>query len=172
MRLLPRLLLAAAVLPAAALAQNPPAAASAPTQLDAFTVTGTNLRIGESAGAGNLRVLTPAEIEASGQVNLPALLRKIPEIGAQGFAENRVNTSSPGSAAISLRGLGVNSTLVLINGRRVTLAPFGQGGSAAGLGTEQFVDVNMIPVAAIARIEVLKDGASAVYGAEIGRAHV
>ena len=72
---------------------------------------------------------------------------------AQGFAENRVNTSSPGSAAISLRGLGVNSTLVLLNGRRVTLAPFGQGGSAAGLGTEQFVDVNMIPVAAIARIE-------------------
>ncbi|MBI5689590.1 MAG: TonB-dependent receptor [Verrucomicrobia bacterium] len=137
-----------------------------PTQLEAFTVTGTNLRIGESAGAVNLRVLTPVEIEASGQTNLMHLLRKIPEIGAQGFAENRVNTSSPGSAAISLRGLGVNSTLILLNGRRVTLAPFGQGGSAAGLGTEQFVDVNMIPVAAIARIEVLKDGASAVYGAD------
>jgi outer membrane receptor protein involved in Fe transport len=45
-------------------------------------------------------------------------------------------------------------------------SPLGQGGSAAGLGTEQFVDVNMIPVAAIARIEVLKDGASAVYGAD------
>ena len=166
MRNLPRLLLAAAVLPAVAFAQTPPAAGGAPTKLEAFTVTGTNLRIGESAGASNLRVLTPAEIEASGQTNLPALLRKIPEIGAQGFAENRVNTSSPGSAAISLRGLGVNSTLVLLNGRRVTLAPFGQGGSAAGLGTEQFVDVNMIPVAAIARIEVLKDGASAVYGAD------
>ena len=147
MRNLPRLLIATAVLPAAAFAQTPPAAGAAPTKLEAFTVTGTNLRIGESAGAINLRVLTPAEIEASGQNNLPALLRKIPEIGAQGFAENRVNTSSPGSAAISLRGLGVNSTLVLLNGRRVTLAPFGQGGSAAGLGTEQFVDVNMIPVA-------------------------
>jgi iron complex outermembrane receptor protein len=141
-------------------------ASSAPTKMEAFNVTGTNLRIGESTGAANLRVLTPVEIEASGQTNLMHLLRKIPEIGAGGFAENRVNTSSPGTAAISLRGLGVNSTLVLINGRRVTLAPFGQGGSAAGLGTEQFVDMNMIPVSAIARVEVLKDGASAVYGAD------
>ena len=89
MRVLPRTLLVAAVLPAAAFAQTPPAAGAAPTKLEAFTVTGSNLRIGESAGAINLRVLTPAEIEASGQTNLPALLRKIPEIGAQGFAENR-----------------------------------------------------------------------------------
>lgn len=139
---------------------------AAPLQLEAFSVTGSNLRLGESSGAANLRVLTSTEIEASGQTNLANLLRKIPEIGAQGFAENRVNTSSPGSAAVSMRGLGVNSTLVLLNGRRVTLAPLGQGGSAAGLGTEQFVDVNMIPVSAIQRIEVLKDGASAVYGAD------
>ncbi|WP_414663418.1 TonB-dependent receptor [Horticoccus sp. 23ND18S-11] len=167
MRLTPALTLLTLALPTLGLAQTtPPPAGGAPQKLEAFTVTGTNLRMGESAGAANLRVLTPAEIEASGQNNLSNLLRKIPEIGAQGFAENRVNTSSPGSAAISMRGLGVNSTLVLINGRRVTLAPFGQGGSAAGLGTEQFVDLNMIPVAAIARIEVLKDGASAVYGAD------
>ena len=163
---LPRLLLAA-LLAGPALAQTGPAgAANAPTRLEAFSVTGTNLRLGESAGGANLRVLTAAEIESSGQTNLMHLLRKIPEIGAGGFAENRVNTSSPGTAAISLRGLGVNSTLVLINGRRVTFAPLGQGGSAAGLGTEQFVDMNMIPVAAIARVDVLKDGASAVYGAD------
>jgi iron complex outermembrane receptor protein len=155
---------AAAALPVLRAAQAP--AATQPIALEAFTVTGTNLRAGESTGAANLRVLTPTEIEASGQTNLANLLRKIPEIGAQGFAENRVNTSSPGTAAVSMRGLGVNSTLVLLNGRRVTLAPLGQGGSAAGLGTEQFVDVNMIPVAAIQRIEVLKDGASAVYGAD------
>lgn len=167
MRLIPVIAFAAA-LPALLIAQtNPPASpAGAPTKLEAFTVTGSNLRAGESAGAANLRVLTSSEIEASGQTSLMNLLRKLPEIGAQGFAENRVNTSSPGTAAISLRGLGVNSTLVLLNGRRVTLAPLGQGGSAAGLGTEQFVDMNMIPVSAIARVEVLKDGASAIYGAD------
>jgi outer membrane receptor protein involved in Fe transport len=167
MKLVTILAAAAATLPTLLLAQPAaPAAAGAPTKLEAFTVTGTNLRAGESAGAANLRVLTSAEIETSGQTNLTNLLRRVPEIGAGGFAENRVNTSSPGSAAISLRGLGVNSTLVLMNGRRVTLAPFGQGGSAAGLGTEQFVDMNMIPLAAIARVEVLKDGASAIYGAD------
>ena len=165
MRLTLPLILAAAF-PALAGAQTTPTATETAVKLEAFTVTGSNLRAGESAGAANLRVLTSAEIDASGQTSLMNLLRNIPEIGAQGFAENRVNTSSPGSAAISLRGLGVNSTLVLINGRRVTLAPFGQGGSAAGLGTEQFVDMNMIPLAAIARVEVLKDGASAVYGAD------
>jgi iron complex outermembrane receptor protein len=162
----PVLLLAAALIVPVFAQTATGVASSAPTKMEAFNVTGTNLRIGESTGAANLRVLTPVEIEASGQTNLMHLLRKIPEIGAGGFAENRVNTSSPGTAAISLRGLGVNSTLVLINGRRVTLAPFGQGGSAAGLGTEQFVDMNMIPVSAIARVEVLKDGASAVYGAD------
>lgn len=165
MKLIPTLA-AAATLSASLLAQPAAPTGGAPTKLEAFTVTGTNLRAGESAGAANLRVLSSAEIETSGQTNLTNLLRRVPEIGAGGFAENRVNTSSPGTAAISLRGLGVNSTLVLLNGRRVTLAPFGQGGSAAGLGTEQFVDMNMIPLAAIARVEVLKDGASAIYGAD------
>ena len=135
-------------------------------QLDAYVVTGSNLRAGESTGGANLRVVSAAEIEQAGTGSLATFLKKIPEAGANGFAENRVNTSSPGTASVSLRGLGANSTLVLLNGRRVTPAPFAQGGSAAALGTIQFVDLNMIPVDAIARVEVLKDGASAVYGAD------
>lgn len=135
-------------------------------ELAAFTVTGSNLRAGESTGGANLRVATATEIEQAGSGSVSAFLKKIPEIGAGGFGENRVNTSAPGAAAVSLRGLGANSTLVLLNGRRVTAAPFAQGGSAAALGTIQFVDLNMIPVDAVARVEVLKDGASAVYGAD------
>lgn len=135
-------------------------------QLETFVVTGSNLRAGESVGGANLRVVTAAEIEQAGTGSLYTFLKKIPEAGANSFAENRVNTSSPGTAAVSLRGLGANSTLVLLNGRRVTVAPFAQGGSAAALGTIQFVDLNMIPIDAIARVEVLKDGASAVYGAD------
>jgi iron complex outermembrane receptor protein len=135
-------------------------------KLETFTVTGSNLRAGESTGGANLRVATSTEIEQSGVGSVSAFLKKIPEIGAGGFGENRVNTSSPGTAAASLRGLGANSTLVLLNGRRLAPAPFAQGGSAAALGTIQFVDLNMIPVDAIARVEVLKDGASAIYGAD------
>jgi outer membrane receptor protein involved in Fe transport len=137
--------------------------ASAP--LDEIVVTGSHLT-GESQGGANLRVATSVEIEQSGTSSLSGFLRKIPEIGADGFGENRVNTSSPGTAAASLRGLGANSTLVMLNGRRVTPAPFAQGGSAAALGTIQFVDLNMIPVDAVERVEVLKDGASAIYGAD------
>ena len=164
MRLTLPALLAAAALSALASAQTPPPAET--VKLEAFTVTGSNLRAGESAGGANLRVITTAEIEQAGTGSLYTFLKKIPEAGANGFGENRVNTSSPGTASVSLRGLGANSTLVLLNGRRVTAAPFAQGGSAAALGTIQFVDLNMIPVDAIARVEVLKDGASAVYGAD------
>ena len=156
-----------AALPALAVAQSPaPAAAESAVKLEAFTVTGSNLRAGESVGGANLRVISTAEIEQAGTGNLYTFFKKLPEAGANGFGENRVNTSSPGTASVSLRGLGANSTLVLLNGRRVTNAPFAQGGSAASLGTIQFVDLNMIPLDALARVEVLKDGASAVYGAD------
>ena len=159
-----RSFLVAAALPALAFAQNPPT--SEAIKLEAFTVTGSNLRAGESLGGANLRVVTTAEIEQAGTGSLYTFIKKIPEAGANGFGENRVNTSSPGTASVSLRGLGANSTLVLLNGRRLTPAPFAQGGSAATLGTIQFVDLNMIPVDALARVEVLKDGASAIYGAD------
>lgn len=150
------------------IAQTAPAtsAEGATVKLEAFTVTGSNLRAGQSTGGANLRVATSVEVEQSGATSVASFLKKIPEMGAEGFGENRVNTSSPGTAAVSLRGLGANATLVLLNGRRVAPAPFAQGGSAAALGTIQFVDINMIPVDAIARVEVLKDGASAIYGAD------
>lgn len=165
-RTLSRILVLAAVLPALTFAQAPVAPAADTVKLEAFTVTGSNLRAGESTGGVNLRVLSTAEVEQAGTGSLYSFLKKIPEVGAGSLGENRVNTSSPGTASVSLRGLGANSTLVLLNGRRVTPAPFAQGGTAAALGTTQFVDLNMIPVDAIARVEVLKDGASAIYGAD------
>ncbi len=165
-----RLLLAAAI-PVVALAQTattPAASSSAdPTvTLSAVTVTGSNLPAGSAVGAQNVRLLGTSEIDESGVFNLDTLLKKFPEISSSSFNGNQSNTSSPGTAGVSLRGLGVQSTLVLINGRRVTPSPFAQGGSAASLGTLSFVDLNMIPQAAIARVEVLKDGASAIYGAD------
>ena len=152
-----RFLVLIAALPALAFAQAPSAAPAKDTvKLEAFTVTGSNLRAGESTGGVNLRVLSSAEVEQAGTGSLYSFLKKIPEVGSGSLGENRVNTSSPGTASVSLRGLGANSTLVLLNGRRVTPAPFAQGGTAAALGTTQFVDLNMIPVDAISRVEVLK----------------
>ncbi|MDH4385498.1 MAG: TonB-dependent receptor [Caulobacter sp.] len=66
---------------------------------------------------------------------------------------------SEGSGSVNLRGIGAQRTLVLLNGRRITPNPFGQVGTG-------IVDTNTIPAAAIARIEVLKDGAAATYGSD------
>ncbi|MFN3857477.1 MAG: TonB-dependent receptor plug domain-containing protein [Caulobacter sp.] len=66
---------------------------------------------------------------------------------------------SEGSGSVNLRGLGAQRTLVLLNGRRMTPNPFGQVGTG-------IVDTNTIPVAAIGRVEVLKDGAAAIYGSD------
>src|SRR5206468_3062386 len=85
-------------------------------------------------------------------------------LSSQGTSTTVANSSGYGGgsiATVSLRGLGGARTLVLVNGRRV--AVYG-GGSAGSAGSS--VDVNSIPLSAIERVEVLKDGASAVYGSD------
>jgi outer membrane receptor protein involved in Fe transport len=101
-------------------------------------------------------------IEESGYTNLQQLLVKLPSAGNDTFSTrgNNQDSTANGGAAISLRGLGADATLVLVNGRRVTISSFAQNI------TTNFVDINALPVSAIERIEVLKDGASAVYGSD------
>ena len=78
--------------------------------------------------------------------------------GPAGNSSNAYWTSNGyGTAQVNLRGLGINRTLVLLNGRRIV---------NGGTGANSSVDLNMIPSALIQRIEVLKDGASAIYGAD------
>jgi outer membrane receptor protein involved in Fe transport len=90
------------------------------------------------------------------------LLVKLPAAGNGTFTTrvNNQDSTANGGAAISLRGLGADATLVLVNGRRVAISSFAESI------TTGFVDINTIPVSAIERIEVLKDGASAVYGSD------
>ncbi len=101
-------------------------------------------------------------IEKSGYSNLQQLLEKIPVNGNGAFSTrgNNQDSTANGAASISLRGLGADATLVLVNGRRVAISAFAESV------TTNFVDINTIPVAAIERVEVLKDGASAVYGSD------
>jgi outer membrane receptor for ferrienterochelin and colicin len=101
-------------------------------------------------------------IEKSGYNNLQQLLEKLPVAGNGTFSTrgNNQDSTANGAASISLRGLGADATLVLVNGRRVALSSFAESI------TTNFVDINSIPVAAIERVEVLKDGSSAVYGSD------
>jgi iron complex outermembrane recepter protein len=102
------------------------------------------------------------EIEHSGYHNLHQLLEKIPSVGNGTFSSrgNNQDSSANGASAISLRGMGADATLVLVNGRRVAISSFAENI------TTGFVDINSIPMSAIERVEVLKDGASAVYGSD------
>lgn len=129
--------------------------------VDEVRVTGSNLR-GVSPAAA-VRILDQQALERTGQTTLTDALRWLPENfgggaseGANTSGSDRLARNGTYGTALNLRGLGNNATLVLINGKRVS------GSGAFG----DFVDISTIPSAAVARVEVLLDGASAIYGAD------
>jgi iron complex outermembrane recepter protein len=123
-------------------------------------VTGSRIRRKDLTTPAPVTVVTREQFEASGRMTIGDYLQTMPEQGnAPNFQLNTggINYGADGTTRINLRSLGIQRTLVLINGRRVV--PGGLGASAA-------VDLNTIPTEAVERVEVLKDGASAVYGSD------
>ena len=131
------------------------------TPAEAVVITGSNIKRTDYEGPQTVVVFDRKKIEQTGAQTVSQLLQRLPQ-NAGGFTEGFQTglSFSPGAAAASLRGLGVSSTLVLINGRRSAPFPFASGG------TDSFVDLNSIPLAAVDRVEILKEGASAVYGSD------
>lgn len=130
------------------------------TEIDRVTVTGTNITTSDSPPFVPESIFNREAVERSGSRSVGDFLRSIPQNSGPGFTENQNESLSPGGAAVALRGLGPDATLVLVNGRRVAPYPFAQGGITA------FVDLNSIPLAAIQQIDILRDGASAIYGTD------
>jgi len=130
-----------------------------PVKLDPFVVTGSLIKRTDFEGPSPLLVITREEIARVAGTGLADVLRELPEVTSLGIQENATVTSVRGATALDLRSLGPANTLVLVDGRRQ--AP---NGIAAGATT--FVDINRFPVALIERVEVLRDGAAAVYGAD------
>lgn len=131
-----------------------------PVQLEEVLVTGSHIPGRASAGS-RVIVISHDDIDRSGQATAQGVLRTLPQNFIGGVSdEDRSDRATTGNFAAgssaNLRGLGPNATLVLVNGRRVT--PSGTNGS--------FSDLTSIPPAAIERIEILTDGASAVYGSD------
>lgn len=128
--------------------------------LDAVVVTGSNIKRSDTAGPNPVQVVTREEIERTGKSTLTDVLRSLSANAGNSYDEQYTGSFSAGSASIGLRGLSPKNTLVLVNGYRV--ANFG-----FALNTQDtFVDLNALPISAVERIEVLKDGASAVYGSD------
>jgi iron complex outermembrane receptor protein len=122
---------------------------------EVISVTGTSLERQLFTGRAPTSVITRDELNASGRATLGDILQAMP--GQSNAGNAQVNAGGDGTTRINLRGLGAPRTLVLLNGRRIV---------NGGPGADSAVDVNAIPLAVIERVEVLKDGASAIYGAD------
>ena len=151
-------------------AQSAPATPAATEEdeavtLDAVTVTGSNLRGIDLQEAQPITILDADDIKKFGATSVADLLKQVSETGGGTGNFSTANSGAlqadapAGTAGASLRGLGTSSTLTLVNGRRVAASSFANG-------SENFVDINAIPMAAIDRIEILTTGASAIYGAD------
>lgn len=125
------------------------------TQLEEIVVTGSAIKRPDLDGALPLDVLDVDEIERTGITNVADLVEKIPSMQGYTTPGDSVGGTGGGLRTASLRGLGSAYTLSLLNGRR--MAPSDSG---------SVIDLSNIPVSALKRVEVLKDGASALYGAD------
>ncbi|GAA5184983.1 TonB-dependent receptor [Niveibacterium umoris] len=136
---------------------QPALADEAPAKVQKITVTGSSVKRIQGETALPVEVVTRSDIDKSGVNTAQELLEKISSnVNGYNTSQGVGDSGQPGFAGANMRGLGAGSTLVLINGRRVANYAFNGGA----------VDLNSIPMAAVERVEVLKDGASAVYGTD------
>ncbi len=131
--------------------------------IEEILVTGTHIR-GVTDTASPRQVYTADDIDRSGLGSVQEFVQRLPQDFKGGASEGTVGSVAGGGRAdnrvggsgINLRGLGNDSTLVLVDGRRV----------APGNSDANFVDISLIPMSAVARIEMVSDGASAIYGSD------
>ncbi|MDV3469708.1 TonB-dependent receptor [Stenotrophomonas sp. C3(2023)] len=154
-------LAAALAAPLSAAADTTTDAAGDASTLAAVRVTGSNIKRSDTETANPVQVIGREQLQATGKASVADVLRSIS--ANTGNAANETSNSgwASGSAGIGLRGLSQKNTLVLLNGRRLA----NYGFPANGL-SDTFVNLNALPLVAVERIEVLKDGASAVYGSD------
>lgn len=133
-----------------------------PQKLERVEITGSSIKRIDAEAAVPVQVLTKEDIQRTGASNVEQLLQTVSAMSSSGglTASSVSGATTGGISAISLRGLTSLRTLVLVNGRRI--APYGIGFT----GDSVSVDVNSIPLAALERVEILKDGASAIYGSD------
>ncbi|REL37389.1 TonB-dependent receptor plug domain-containing protein [Thalassotalea euphylliae] len=131
-------------------------------EIERIQITGSHIKRTSMEGPSPITSLSSDDIQKTGVTDLISLFTKLP-ISGQGTFSTQANSSDDtanGGSSVSLRGLGADSTLILVNGRRVSVSPFAKGIDTA------FVDINNIPLSAIKRVDILKDGASATYGSD------
>ena len=137
---------------------QPASAQETDTQIQRVEITGSSIKRAQVEGALPVQTVTREDIQKLGVTSVEQLLSTLTATNMVGGTNVAQGAGSPtyGISAVSLRGLGSQRTLVLVNGRR--LANYATDGTS--------VDINSLPLSLIDRIEVLKDGASGVYGSD------
>ena len=150
-------LLASSVLLAnAAVAQD-----SASGEIEEVVITGSYIKGAGTDEASPVEVLNNDYIQQSGAITVGELTQKLAvSSGAENNPDSFTSGELQGTTNVNLRGLGLTSTLVLINGKRQTLA------AAVANDGSVFVDTSTVPMAALERVEILKEGATATYGSD------
>uniref|UniRef100_A0A7C2BFU7 TonB-dependent receptor n=1 Tax=Pseudomonas graminis TaxID=158627 RepID=A0A7C2BFU7_9PSED len=140
-----------------------PASAAAPatTQLQRVEVTGSAIRRVDAETAVPITILRADDLRKQGVTTTAELVQRITGSQSINNSAGSVGSATGGASFADMRGIGANKTLVLLNGRRLANNALSGTNSAGGA-----VDLNMIPFAAIERVEVLRDGASALYGTD------
>ncbi|MGH8760443.1 MAG: TonB-dependent receptor plug domain-containing protein, partial [Burkholderiales bacterium] len=144
----------AMALPQTALAQEAPAT----TELETIEVTGSRIKRVDLEGPLPVTVITRDQLDAAGDLTVSDFLRTLPFNSFGSFQPISISGGGGGTqASLSLRGVGAARTLVLVDGRRLPASPAFSGAAQ---------NLNTIPLAVVDRIEVLREGASAVYGSD------
>ena len=131
--------------------------------LQKILITGSNLKRADKEGTSPVDVITAKDIKDSGASTVAELMKLVPSMGTDTNQDQASGSGfAKGVATASLRGLGSSSTLILLNGRRMTPSAYADPNN----GNSTLYDLNSIPLSALDRVEILKDGASAVYGSD------
>src|SRR6478672_6963673 len=129
------------------------------TEVERVIVTGSNIPTAEETGPNPVDTYRPADLEKLGIRNTTDLTTFLPQ-EAGGTVNMNIGNAGDGTVQFNLRGFLPKETLVLVDGKRVAFGSLGVAGAS------QAVDVNLLPLVMIDHIDILKDGASAVYGSD------
>src|SRR5436309_6784011 len=151
------------LLPTVTFAQGTAPSPAAVAEVERVIVTGSNIPTAEEIGPNPVDTYRPADLETLGIRNATDLLTNLPQEMGSTVNQNAV-AGGDGSVIPNLRGLLPKETLVLVDGKRVAIS--GIGGAFSAAPTFAGVDINLIPFPMIDHIDILKDGASAVYGSD------
>ena len=142
-------------------ASKPPAIPAAPAEeLETIIVTGSFLRRTDAETPSPVTIINAADIAKSGLTSIADVIRSVSADNSGTLTQAFSGALAGGASGVSLRGLSVDATLVLVDGHRMAPYPLGDDGQ------RPFVDVSSLPLGIVDRVEVLKDGASALYGSD------